>query len=77
MSFWPDMKVVRKKLMQLQFLSLKFTQKKHKLLDFITLFLDQSTQQIGKVCSKCLKYELFSKTNAWPNSVTSEEYNWI
>ena len=34
---------------------------------FCDNFLDQRTQQKEKVCSKCLKYELFSKTDAWPN----------
>ena len=33
---------------------------------FYDNFWDQWTQQMGKVCSKCLKYELFFKTDAWP-----------
>ena len=43
----------------------KIYAKKAQIALFYNNFLDQRTQQMGKVCSKCLKYELFSKTDAW------------
>ena len=66
MSFWPDMKLMKKINATTVFKS-KIYAEKAQIALFYDNFWDQWTQQMGKVCSKCLKYELFSKTDAWPN----------
>ena len=65
MSFWPDMKLMKKMNASTVF-EFKIYAEKAQIALCYGIFFYQRTQQMGKVCIKCLKYELFSKSDVWP-----------